>query len=283
MKKLGMMILTTLFLFLLIGCSATEIPTQDADDILDDTTQTTPDYSNKDLDDDITSYDSTITFSTNGITTSKTAIDIDDDGINASDPDVAALEGPFQSTENSNASLLISGGILYIESEDDAIDANGSVTISGGMIVIDGPTSGAQSAVDYDTTWNLTGGTIIAVAGYGNETKVPTDATQISFMYNTQSTQQAGTTIALYDGDELILAFTPDKNYQALIISTPTLDNDTTYTLTLGGIIDGTLENGYYTDATISNAQTLASFELDDTINTFNDSGSSSGGFPPRR
>jgi hypothetical protein len=215
-----------------------------------------------------------------------------DDGINGSDPDISSEvadvpNGTTGSSTTSTATINISGGIITVSAEDDAIDSNGTITISGGIIVINGPTSGMQSLIDYDLEWILTGGIIIGTSGYGNETKTPSDdSTQISLTYNISSTKTSGTQVSLLDeNNDVVISFTPEKSYQVVFITTPELDQDTNYTLAVGGTIDGQLTNGYYEDATLSNYQSIASFTLDDITNTFNVSTSTGGGIftPPRR
>lgn len=215
----------------------------------------------------------------------------EDDGINGSDPEISSAvadvpNGTTGSTSISTAEINISGGTIMVTAEDDAIDANGSITISGGIIVINGPTSGMQSLIDYDIDWILTGGTIIGTSGYGNETKTPSDeSTQINLTYNISSTKQSGTSVSLLDeNNEIVMSFTPTKSYQVVFMTSAELDQDTNYTLVLGGTIDSELENGYYSSGTVSNYQSVASFTLDDINNTFNVSSSSSGGiFTPGR
>ncbi|QWB95635.1 carbohydrate-binding domain-containing protein [Mycoplasmatota bacterium] len=215
----------------------------------------------------------------------------EDDGINGSDPEISSAvadvpNGTTGSTTTSTAEINISGGTIMVTAEDDAIDANGSITISGGIIVINGPTSGMQSLIDYDIDWILTGGTIIGTSGYGNETKTPSDeSTQINLTYNISSTKQSGTSVSLLDeNNEIVMSFTPTKSYQVVFMTSAELDQDTNYTLILGGTIDSELENGYYSSGTVSNYQSVASFTLDDINNTFNVSSSSPGGtFTPGR
>ncbi|MBI9009780.1 MAG: carbohydrate-binding domain-containing protein [Tenericutes bacterium] len=197
----------------------------------------------------------------------------EDDGINGSDPkiDIADALRPNETPDEdlSTAIINISGGVILIESEDDSIDSNGIINISGGIIVINGPTSGMQSMIDYDLKWTLTGGTIIAVSGYGNETKIPSSSsTQISLLYNTGTTQSAGTTVSLLDEDDnVIIAFTPTKRYQAIFITTPDLDDSTTYTFCLGGDVSGELVNRYYTDAEVTGSRTVDTFKLNSITN----------------
>lgn len=197
-------------------------------------------------------------------------INASDDGINASDPDISSTvadvpNGGTASSSTSTAVMTISGGTFYITSDDDSIDANGTITITGGSFYINGPTSGMQSLVDYDIDFYLEGSTFIGVSGYGNETKYPSDeSTQVSITYNTGSTQASGSTIALLDEDNhTILTFTTTKSYQVIFLTSPELEENQTYTLTINGITEDT-------------------FTLDEITNTFNVS-SSSTNTPPRR
>lgn len=203
-------------------------------------------------------------------------ITAEDDGINGSDPEVstadAAKPGEVADPTTSTALVEISGGVIMIESEDDSIDSNGTLNISGGTIVINGPTSGAQSAFDYDIEFNLTGGTLMAVAGYGQETKTPTDdSTQINLTYVLDSTEYSGTQVTLLDDNgDIVVSFESDKYFQAIFISTPDLNDSTTYTLCLDGTVTGEEANGYYSDGTLENYTVVETFTLNDITNTFN-------------
>ena len=206
-----------------------------------------------------------------------------DDGINASDPDVEVIEGPnvIPNASTSTGTILISGGTLIIESEDDGIDANGTFTMTGGNVFINGPTSGLQSAIDFDLEWIQSGGLLIAVAGYGNETKFPsTGSTQTTLVYNLTNVQPANQLISLISEDIALYTFTPLKSYQVVYISSPDLNQSTTYTLAVGGSSSVSSDAIYETQVEVTNATTIDTFTLDDIINTFN-LDSSSTTFPP--
>ena len=40
--------------------------------------------------------------------------------------------------------------------------ANGNVTMSGGIVIVNGPTQGGNGALDYNGTFEITGGTLVA-------------------------------------------------------------------------------------------------------------------------
>ena len=198
-----------------------------------------------------------------------------DDGINASDPEVEVVEGGIPNLQTdpteSTAIINISGGNLIIEAEDDGIDANGTFIMTGGTVVINGPVNGMQSAVDYDLKWIQEGGILIAVAGYGHETKVPSsESTQTTIVYNLEQTNHANQTFSLIDDQSVLYAFTPKKEYEVILISSPDLNLNSTYSISFNGEITGDLINGYYTLANVENDTIFATFNLDEIINTFN-------------
>ena len=60
-------------------------------------------------------------------------------------------------------------------------------------------------------------------------------STQYSLLYNLTSVCAAGTEVTLTDADgNEILSYTPDKEYQSVVISTSDLEEGATYTLTCG-------------------------------------------------
>ncbi len=134
---------------------------------------------------------------------------------------------------NSNGSIVISGGTLYINSSGDGIDANGTLEITGGHTTIVGPTQGDTATLDYDKTAIITGGTFIGT-GASNMAQSFSSSSQgvIAVLVGNQS---ANTKIVLKDknGEELI-SYTPELSYQVVILSTPKMKSGETYTVTVG-------------------------------------------------
>ncbi|MDA3931740.1 MAG: hypothetical protein PF513_03295 [Tenericutes bacterium] len=65
------------------------------------------------------------------------------------------------------------------------------------------------------------------------------------------------------------------------------MDNSTDYTIAFNGEITGTLVNGYYANAEVTNYEILTTISLDQIINTYNITSNSTilppGGGPPPR
>jgi hypothetical protein len=167
-----------------------------------------------------------------------------DDGLNASDGSTTEGGGMFfnrgggktstGSSSTSSVALNISGGKLYVSASGDGLDSNGSLNVSGGEIVVDGPTSSNDTALDYETSMTFTGGTIMAFGSNGM-VENPTSASNGCAIVSTFTSQSAGSSFSLTDASgNVILSSTPSKVYSALIVYSPNIKSDTTYTITAG-------------------------------------------------
>ncbi len=141
---------------------------------------------------------------------------------------------PGNAAGSSSCSVNISGGTIRIDASGDGIDSNGDLNVSGGTIYISGPTNGGDSALDYDGAAAITGGTIVAVGYSGMAQNFGSSSTQGSILLTASSV--TGGTITLTDADgNVLVEYTPEKNYNCVVVSCPELTEGNTYTLSLGG------------------------------------------------
>lgn len=151
------------------------------------------------------------------------SVSASDDGLNASGD-----------TSGNDISINISGGKLYVNASGDGIDSNGSINISGGNTVVDGPVSSGDTALDYETSLNLTGGTVMAFGSSGM-VESPTSAADGCAIVSVFTQQQASSQFQLSDSSgNIIISAVPAKTYSAAIIYSPDIKNDTQYTITAG-------------------------------------------------
>ncbi len=165
-----------------------------------------------------------------------------DDGLNAaggtdSSGTQGGRDGIFggggPESSSSDGTILISGGTLHITASGDGMDANGSLEITGGYTVVAGPTQGDTSTLDYDTTARITGGTFMGTGASGMA-QTFSEARQgvISVSVGEQS---AGTEVTLTDSSgNAILEVTPELSFSVIILSSPELVSEDSYTLTVG-------------------------------------------------
>ena len=156
--------------------------------------------------------------------------------------------------------IIINGGYLVIDAQGDGIDSNGDLTINGGMVLVNGPTSGGDSALDTNGTIYQNGGTVIAVGSAGMMEGSGEGSAQASVTARFNQTIEAGTRLYINDSQgNTLAAFVPSKNYASVIFSSPQVEEGETYTIYQGGSVSGNQTDGYYTDAVCTGGQALVS------------------------
>lgn len=141
---------------------------------------------------------------------------------------------PGNAAGSSSCSVNISGGTIHIDASGDGIDSNGDLNVSGGTIYVSGPTNDGDSALDYDGAAAITGGTIVAAGYSGMAQNFGSSSTQGSILLTASSV--TGGIITLTDADgNVLVEYTPEKNYNCVVVSCPELTEGGAYTLSLGG------------------------------------------------
>ena len=134
---------------------------------------------------------------------------------------------------NSNGSIKVSGGNLYINSSGDGMDANGTLEISGGYTVVVGPTQGDTATLDYDTSGIITGGTFFGTGASGMA-QTFSDSKQ-GVVAVSVGNKAAGTQIILKDKNgNTVLEHTPELNFAVVILSSPDMVKGESYAITVG-------------------------------------------------
>lgn len=206
-----------------------------------------------------------------------------DDGINVSGGnDSSSINGrPGQNGfENSgNGVLTINGGIISVDANGDGLDANGSIVINGGTTYVSGPTDGGNGVLDYDQTFDMNGGVLMAAGSTGMAMTPSDSSTQPSIVMVYDSVQSEGTIVHLEDeaGNE-VATFSPAKDYQFVIISSPALTNGTVYNLYTGGSYSTESINNVFKDGTYKTGALVHNFTISEVINS-NTSITNNGGF----
>ena len=176
-----------------------------------------------------------------------------DDGLNTSGGnDGSALgerpgRGAFNADDGSD--LTVSGGTITIDASGDGIDANGSIYISGGEVYVNGPTSGADGAIDYAGEAAISGGTFIAVGPSGMAQKFSESSSQCAILATVSGAAGDALEIATASG-ETLLAYTPTKAYSSVLVSLGDLAVGESYTVFVAGdeaatlTLESTVTNG---------------------------------------
>lgn len=169
----------------------------------------------------------------------KIQITSSDDGINtAGGSDESEGRGPMgmdNFTVNKNNILTINDGEIYVNASGDGLDSNGNIVQNGGAVFVDGPVNDGDGALDFNGTYSISGGILVA-AGSSGMAQTPSTVEGghcISMTY--ASRQDGGTEITIEDvnGDS-VFSYTPSKDFTSLIIVSPNIKDGQSYTLKTG-------------------------------------------------
>ncbi|KAA3655504.1 MAG: carbohydrate-binding domain-containing protein [Chloroflexi bacterium] len=185
-----------------------------------------------------------------------------DDGVNVTSGDVSGGE-----SVTPGKYLEINGGTLFVDAGGDGLDSNGTGTMNGGLVIVNGPENGRNGSLDVNGTLAVNGGFLVAAGSAGMAQNASTDSTQYAVLETLSSVQAAGTMIHIEseDGQE-ILTFVPTKTYQTLFISSPELENGTTYNVYLGGSTTSTVTDGLYADGVYTAGTQVSSFTISSIV-----------------
>lgn len=175
-----------------------------------------------------------------------------DDGINAASDDESVSEH-----------IIISGGTITVDASGDGLDSNGTIYVTGGTLIVYGPTTDADTGLDADGGILIDGGNVF-VASSKEMLEIPASNSKSNVLVYGANTVQAGSEIILTnaDGGEMV-RITLKKQAQAIVLSTPELTTNGTYSL--------------YADENL-----LASFSVTETITAIGvRSNGRQGGNPP--
>lgn len=201
-------------------------------------------------------------------------VEATDDGINIGGGNDASGRD-FASTENTEENVLsINGGYVYVNAMGDGLDSNGSIAMTDGTVIVSGPTNNNNGSLDYDQSFIIDGGLLIATGSAGMAMATSEDSTQNAIMMTFTETQLAGTALQLEDsnGDSLV-TFAPSKDYQTVLISSPQLITDAAYTLHTGGTATGSESDGLFTDAKYEGGTNEVAFTISNSVTWLNESG----------
>lgn len=181
-----------------------------------------------------------------------------DDGLNAAGGnDASAVSGrpgenTFSSTAEGAGLVTINGGTLVVNASGDGLDSNGSIEMNDGTVIVNGPTDSMNGTLDYDSTFNINGGTLIGVGSSGMA-MTPSSSSAQSFLFTSSLPLSADEAIQITGPDgEVILTFEASTTAQSLVFSSPDLVNGSAYTITTGGTVSGDSTTGIYEDSSFS-------------------------------
>jgi uncharacterized protein (UPF0212 family) len=177
-------------------------------------------------------------------------------------------------TEHDDQSVIyFNGGLTVLSgSNGDPLDSNGSIVMTSGTVIVHGPASAPEVGIDYNGTFNISGGLLVASGTNSNMTIPPSQSStqnSIKLMFSSSHTSTTLFHIKDTEGNEVV-TFQPERRYQSMILSSPLLVTGTTYKVYVSGSSTGTpgyglFEGGIYTPGT-----EVASFTISNKVTSLN-------------
>lgn len=146
-----------------------------------------------------------------------------DDGINVNGGDGDSFR-PDSSSDTTDLYLIVNGGTIYINAKGDGLDSNGSIIMNGGTIYVDGPTDNGNGALDYNNTFTLNSGTLIAAGASGMALNTTSGQNSVLIYFN--QTLAANSEIKVGN-----ITYSPTKTFNSIVISSADLVLNQTYTI----------------------------------------------------
>jgi len=195
-----------------------------------------------------------------------------DDGINIAGGNDGSSTFPFPGGGDSvtaGALLTINGGTIFVNAQGDGLDSNGNIIMKGGIVAVSGPTTNANGAIDYNGTFVISGGLLIATGSSGMAQAPSTSSSQNSIMVTLTSISTKLVRLIDEEGNELF-TFVPGKSYNSIVISSPELTKNHSYSLYIGGTISNPTSSlgGYSYGGTYLAGTFYSTIQITSTLTT---------------
>lgn len=163
------------------------------------------------------------------ITLSGGALDITsaDDGLNATNGSGESFGFGAQNTDSTDQAICFKGANLIMNAGGDGIDSNGTVSMTAGNVIVYGPTNSGNGALDYNMSFEITGGTLLALGAQGMS-MTPSGGTQP--FINAMGSFVANEELVIEDeSGNALISVTPEKAFQSVVFSCPQMTENKTY------------------------------------------------------
>ena len=138
---------------------------------------------------------------------------------------VTAADDGLNANQDGVSLITINGGNLTVLAGGDGIDSNGSMEMNGGTVLSMASLDDMSGGIDVDGEFLINGGTLVAT---GISNSLPSqDSTQRSLSLTYKETQSGGTQFRVMQGEEELIAVSPEKDYKTLLFSSAELTEGT--------------------------------------------------------
>jgi len=136
---------------------------------------------------------------------------------------------------DSSVLLNITGGMITVNAIGDGLDSNGNITMSGGTVLVYGPVADMNGALDYDGTFVITGGSLLAIGSSGMAQTVSETSTQYAVAAVLNQNATAGSTVTIRLGTETVFETTAVRSFKYVTASCSDMTKGETVSVLING------------------------------------------------
>lgn len=173
----------------------------------------------------------------------------EDDGINVAETSDDQKESFFTFNKKGGGHEVVDGiveivgGITTINANGDGFDSNGNAKMTGGTLIINGPTANNNGPIDINGSFEISGGTLMAIGSSGMAETPSENSSQYSLQINFENSQAAGTEIIIKNNEEKELGkLISEKEFQSITFSSPDLKQNETYSILINKEIHSSIK-----------------------------------------
>ncbi len=150
-----------------------------------------------------------------------------DDGVNAA--------SDYSTSDYSDLTINFDGSFVSVNAKGDGLDSNGSISFNAGTVLVLGPTSGADSAIDADSTISFAGAFVIAIGASGMTETQNFSATGSNYVIETTALSNTSSTNTLtISGNNESYTISVSQSFGEIVFASPSITSGSSYTFTLG-------------------------------------------------
>ena len=190
-----------------------------------------------------------------------------DDGINAAGAEKTVSSGNrgfgggHGMLSSTSGTMQMTGGYVVIYADGDGVDVNGDAAMEDGVLLVYGPETSMNGALDYDGIFQVNGGMLLAVGTYGMAQSV-TGSTSMPVMAFTCNIP-ANTILRIENSrGEPAITFASPKNYSCVIFTSSILETNMDYSVYADGVFGKEPLDGIYSDGEYANGTYLGTLSL---------------------
>lgn len=131
--------------------------------------------------------------------------------------------------------LSIEGGTIVINANGDGLDSNGGIVMAGGNVTIYGPTNSGNGAIDYNSTFEISNGTLIALGASGMAQSPSKTSTQYFVNQNVAKPKEGAEIVVKDSSGNEVISCTAQKTFSNIVVSTPEMKETEKYSIYING------------------------------------------------